>query len=364
MSEMHMNETLVDIKIIGVGGAGGNAINDMITSGINGVEFIAANTDAQDLTKSKAHHKIQLGEKLTKGLGAGAMPNIGRQAAEEDKEKIKELLAGTDMLFITAGMGGGTGTGAAPVIAKIAKEMGILTMGVITRPFKFEGKKRELNAEIGIAELKDNVDTLVIIPNEKLFELPNKKITFKNAFEEANSVLKIGIKGVSELITKQGVINLDFADLKTIVKESGMAMLGFGYAEGEDRAEKAAKQAIASPFLERTIKGAKRVLLNVTSGEDLGLGEVSMIAEMVSAATGEDAPEVIFGNIMEASMENRVQVTIIATDFKDENETKSSENEEEAVVKSKKGTLDTIKKSNDLYDPFEFDIPSFIRKKK
>ena len=362
MAELHMNETIVDIKIMGVGGAGGNAINDMIASGISGVEFIAANTDAQDLIKSKAHHKIQLGEKLTKGLGAGAMPSIGRQAAEEDKEKIKELLSGTDMLFITAGMGGGTGTGAAPVIAKIAKEMGILTMGVITRPFKFEGKKREINAETGIEELKDNVDTLVIIPNEKLFELPNKKITFKNAFEEANSVLKIGIKGVSELITKQGVINLDFADLKTTVKDSGMAMLGFGFADGEDRAERAAKQAISSPFLERTIQGAKRILLNVTSGEDLGLSEVSMIAQMVSDATGEEAPEIIFGNIMEPDMENMVQVTIIATDFSDCNGCKS-DNEEEVVVKSRKGTLDTIKKS-DSYDPFEFDIPSFIRKKK
>ncbi len=362
MTEMFMNETIVNIKIMGVGGAGGNAINDMIEAGIMGVEFMAANTDAQDLIKSKAKIKIQLGEKLTKGLGAGANPSVGRQAAEEDKEKIKELLNGTDMLFVTAGMGGGTGTGAAPVIARIAKDMGILTIGVITKPFEFEGKKRKINAENGINELKENLDTLVVIPNEKLFELPNKKITFKNAFEEANFVLKTGIKGISELVTKGGLINLDFADVKTTVKDSGMAMLGFGCGAGEDKAETAAKQAIHSPLLERPIKGARRLLLNVTSGDDIGLMEINSIANMITEAVGEDAPEVIFGNVIDETMKDSVQVTIIATDFPDAES--EYENEEEAVVKSKKTSLDTIKKGSESYDPFELDIPSFIRRRK
>ena len=362
MTEMFMNETIVNIKIMGVGGAGGNAINDMIEAGIMGVEFMAANTDAQDLIKSKAKIKIQLGEKLTKGLGAGANPSVGRQAAEEDKEKIKELLNGTDMLFVTAGMGGGTGTGAAPVIARIAKDMGILTIGVITKPFEFEGKKRKINAENGINELKENLDTLVVIPNEKLFELPNKKITFKNAFEEANFVLKTGIKGISELVTKGGLINLDFADVKTTVKDSGMAMLGFGCGAGEDKAETAAKQAIHSPLLERPIKGARRLLLIVTSGDDIGLMEINSIANMITEAVGEDAPEVIFGNVIDETMKDSVQVTIIATDFPDAES--EYENEEEAVVKSKKTSLDTIKKGSESYDPFELDIPSFIRRRK
>ncbi|OQY10589.1 MAG: cell division protein FtsZ, partial [Fusobacteriia bacterium 4572_132] len=244
MSEFIINETIAKIKVIGVGGAGGNALDDMIRTGITNVDFIAANTDSQDLNDSKASIRLQLGEKLTKGLGAGANPEIGKQAAEEDKEKIKVLLDETDLLFITAGMGGGTGTGAAPIIAKIAKDMGVLTIAVVTRPFKFEGPKRNKNAELGISELEAAVDTLVVIPNDKLFELPEKKITLKNAFVEANNILKIGIKGIADLITNQGFINLDFADVQTTVKNSGVAMLGFGYAEGEDRALAATEKAL------------------------------------------------------------------------------------------------------------------------
>lgn len=355
MSEFLVNENIAQIKVIGVGGAGGNAINDMIIGGINGVEFIVANTDSQDLVKSKAATKIQLGEKLTKGLGAGANPEIGRQAAEEDKEKIKTLLEGTDMLFITAGMGGGTGTGAAPVIAKIAKDMGILTVAVVTRPFTFEGPKRKRNSEVGISALRSGVDTLVVIPNDKLFELPNKKITLKNAFEEANNILRIGIKGIAELITTQGFINLDFADVRTIMTDSGVAMLGFGYAEGEDRALHAVEQALSSPLLEKAIFGARRVLLNVTGGSDIGLNEAHEIASKITQAAGEDTTEVIFGTVLEEEMENSIKITVIATDFVDEISTKATFGQ----LKSGSAKVEKVKE-----DDTELDIPAFIRRRK
>lgn len=281
---MLIDQDLVKIKVLGAGGAGGNAINDMIESGVGGVEYIAANTDAQDLNKSLADIRIQLGEKLTRGLGAGADPEIGRQAAEEDVEKIKNLLEETDMLFITAGMGGGTGTGAAPVIAKVAKELGVLTVAVVTRPFSFEGKKRKNNADIGVENLKKAVDALVIIPNDKLFELPDKTITLQNAFKEANNILKIGIRGVADLMIGNGLINLDFADIKATMMNSGVAVLGFGEGEGENRAVKATEKALLSPLLEKSILGASKILINITGAPDITLMEAQTISDMIRDA--------------------------------------------------------------------------------
>ncbi len=354
MSEFMINETIAKIKVIGVGGAGGNALDDMITTGITNVDFIAANTDSQDLNDSKANIKLQLGEKLTKGLGAGADPEVGRQAAEEDKEKIRVLLEETDLLFITAGMGGGTGTGAAPTIAKIAKDMGVLTIAVVTKPFKFEGPRRNKNAEVGISELEAAVDTLVVIPNDKLFELPEKKITLKNAFLEANNILKIGIKGIADLITNQGFINLDFADVETTVKNSGVAMLGFGYAEGEDRALAATEKALSSPLLEKEIKGARKILLNVTGGMDLGLNEANEIANKITEAAGEDTTEVIFGTVLDEEMNDSIKITIVATGFS-----------ESKNINNPRRVNERKKEKREIIDDYgSLDIPAFIRRKK
>ena len=311
---------LVKIKVIGVGGGGGNAINDMLYSGVTGVEYIASNTDKQDLEKSLADRKLQIGEKLTRGLGAGADPLIGKQAAEEDIEKIQELLKGTDMLFITAGMGGGTGTGAAPVIAKIAKELDVLTVGVVTKPFNFEGKKRANNAASGIELLKENVDSLVVIPNDKLFDLPEKTITLQNAFKEANNILKIGIKSVVDLVTGQGYINLDFADIKTTLKNSGIAVLGFGDGEGENRAVKAAEKALQSPLLEKSIQGADKILINLMTSQDVGLTEAQTVVDVIKQAAGKNSEDVMFGINMVPEFTDRIEITIIANNFSDEGE--------------------------------------------
>ncbi len=357
------NGSLVNIKVIGVGGAGGNAINDMISSGVTGVEFIAANTDAQDLVNSLADIKIQLGPELTKGLGAGANPEIGRKAVEEDMDLIKEILKDTDMLFITAGMGGGTGTGAAPAIAEIANDMGILTIAIGTRPFTFEGKRRKDNAERGVSQLQNAVDTLVMIPNDKLFELPNKTITIKNAFEEANNILKIGVKGVTELITKHGYINLDFADIRSTMQKSGVAMLGFGAAQGEGRALSATEQALSNPLLEKSIEGAKRILLNITAGEDFTLTEAYEISNAVRAAAGnKSAEDVMFGTVLDSSLENTVAVTIVATDFSDYEqnlEEKARENQKLEINKAMKANEEGVSGEGD-----PLDIPAFIRRKR
>ena len=304
------------IKVIGVGGAGGNAINDMIESGISGVDFVAANTDSQDLEISKASHKIHLGERATKGLGAGADPERAREAAEEAKEKIRHILEGTDMLFITAGMGGGTGTGAAPIIAELAKEIGILTVGIVTKPFSFEGPQRKKNAETGIENLRKHVDTLIAIPNDKLFELPNMNITLMNAFKEANNILRAGVKGISELITKQGYINLDFADIRAIMKDSGVAMLGFGEADGENRAIIATEQALNSPLLEKSIEGSRKILLNITGGLDLQLTEIQEISNTIIEKAGSGTANLIFGTVIDEET-NGIKVSIVATDFID-----------------------------------------------
>lgn len=351
---MALEQELVKIKVVGVGGAGGNALNDMISGGVGGVEYIAANTDAQDLEKSLADIRIQLGEKLTRGQGAGADPEIGRLAAEEEVEKIKSLLEDTDMLFITAGMGGGTGTGAAPVIAKIAKDMGVLTMAVVTRPFSFEGKRREKNTQIGIDNLKVAVDGLVIIPNDKLFELPDKAITIQNAFKEANNILKIGITGIAELVLKSGMINLDFADIKTTLLNSGLAVLGYGEGEGENRAMKAADKALLSPLLEKSILGASKILLNISGSEDLTLMEAKSIADKITSAAGKSAEDVMFGVIQTPELKDKVQVTIIANNFINEEKNESFIDVE--TSKENKNTAD--KKINEI----DFDTPAMIRR--
>lgn len=357
-----MNEglkNLVKIKVIGVGGGGGNAINDMVYSGVTGVEYIAANTDKQDLEKSLADIKLQLGEKLTRGLGAGADPLVGRQAAEEDIEKIQELLKGTDMLFITAGMGGGTGTGAAPVIAKIAKELDVLTVAVVTKPFSFEGKKRTNNATSGIEILKENVDSLVIIPNDKLFDLPDKTITLQNAFKEANNILRIGIKAVVDLVMGQGFINLDFADIKTTLKDSGIAVLGYGDGEGENRAMKAAEKALLSPLLEKSIQGADKILINLMTSPDVGLAESQAVAEIIREAAGKNIDDVMFGVSIVPDFKDRIEITIIANKFNDE-----AEKSEPFINVDSSKKSEEVKQNTKVEEAEDLDLPPWMRGKK
>jgi cell division protein FtsZ len=307
-------DQLAQIKVIGVGGGGSNAVNRMIDNGVKGVEFITVNTDAQALHLAKSEAKLQIGDKLTRGLGAGANPDVGKKAAEESKELIVNALKGSDMVFVTAGMGGGTGTGAAPVIADIARECGALTVGVVTRPFTFEGRKRQAQAELGIAALKEKVDTLIIIPNDRLLEIVDKKTPMLEAFREADNVLRQGVQGISDLIAVPGLINLDFADVKTIMTERGSALMGIGKASGENRAAEAAKRAIMSPLLETSIDGARGVIMNITGGVDLSLYEVNEAAEIVIAAAD---PEVnmIFGAIIDENLKEEIKVTVIATGF-------------------------------------------------
>ena len=311
------------IKVIGVGGAGGNAVNRMIEDGVQGVSFIAANTDVQALNSNNAEVKIQLGPKLTRGLGAGSHPETGQKAAEESEETIEDALKGADMIFITAGMGGGTGTGAAPVIAKIARETGALTVGVVTRPFSFEGPKRSKNAAEGIAKLKEYVDTLVIVANNRLLEIVDKKTPMMEAFKEADNVLKQGVQGISDLITSTDYVNLDFADVKTVMENQGAALMGIGRASGENRTVEATKMAISSPLLEVSIDGAKQVLLNITGGPDLPLFEAQDASEIVSTAAGEDV-NIIFGTAINPNLGDEVVVTVIATGIDDEAEAAAS----------------------------------------
>lgn len=317
--EMDMDQ-LARIKVIGVGGGGSNAVNRMIENGLQGVEFIAVNTDAQALHLSKAEHKLQLGGKLTRGLGAGANPDVGKKAAEESREQLEGLLAGADMVFITAGMGGGTGTGAAPVIAEIAREIGALTVGVVTRPFTFEGRKRSSQAAGGIASLKEKVDTLIVIPNDRLLEIVDKNTPMLEAFREADNVLRQGVQGISDLIAVPGLINLDFADVKTIMSDKGSALMGIGVATGENRATEAAKKAISSPLLETSIVGAQGVLMNITGGSNLSLYEVHEAAEIVSGASDQEV-NMIFGSVINENLKDEIIVTVIATGFDDEENT-------------------------------------------
>lgn len=307
-------ENVVQIKVVGVGGGGNNAVNRMISAGVKGIEFISINTDMQALYLSQATHKIHIGEKLTRGQGAGADPEKGRRAAEENKDVIADALRGTDMVFITAGMGGGTGTGAAPVIAEVAKEMDILTIGIVTKPFGFEGKRRMQQAEGGIEQLKGRVDSLVVIPNERLKFVSEQKITLQNAFIIADDVLRQGVQGISDLIKVPGIINLDFADIKTVMKDAGFAHMGVGSATGKNKAEEAAKMAIASPLLETSINGARGVVINITSSPDITLDEISQASSMIQEAAHADA-NIIWGTAFDESLQDEMKITVIATGF-------------------------------------------------
>ncbi len=312
------------IKVMGVGGGGCNAVDRMIEIGLHGVEFIASNTDLQDLQKKRAHIKIQLGPKLTNGYGAGAQPEIGEKAALETKDEIKELLRGTDLLFITAGEGGGTGTGASPIIAKIAKELNILTVGIVTKPFLFEGKPRMMFAEEGIKNLIDNVDSLIVIKNENLLKISTKQTTFINAFELANNVLRYAVQGISELLTKPGLINLDFADLKTVMSKKGKAVMSFGVGSGDNRSNDVVENALSSPLLEEdSINGATGLLINVTGGKDLNMSEVDQIVKSVTKELDENA-NIIFGHTHDNEMKDEVHLTIVATGFNPENQEKTA----------------------------------------
>ncbi|MDN3019605.1 cell division protein FtsZ [Paenibacillus sp. BSR1-1] len=310
-------DQLANIKVVGVGGGGNNAVNRMIEDGVEGVEFIAVNTDAQAIHQSKAEIKMQIGSSLTRGLGAGANPEIGKLAIEESKKQIEEVLAGADMVFVTAGMGGGTGTGAAPAIAKIARKLGALTIGVVTRPFKFEGKKRAMNAESGIEAMRDAVDTLIIIPNDRLLEIVDRNTPIVEAFREADAVLRQGVQGISDLIAVPGLINLDFADVKTVMSHKGTALMGIGVATGSNRAADAAEKALNSPILETSINGAHGVIMNITGGRNLSLFEVQEAAEIVAAASHEEL-NMIFGSVINENLKDEIIVTIIATGFNEE----------------------------------------------
>ena len=361
--DVTMMDGTATIKVIGVGGAGNNAVNRMIEAGIKGVDFISVNTDRQALQKSKAGTKIQIGEKITRGLGAGANPDIGAQSAEENKSEIAETLRGSDMVFVTAGMGGGTGTGAAPIVAQAAKEMGILTIGVVTKPFTFEGKKRLSQAERGIESLKGKVDSVVVIPNDKLLQIIDRKTSINEAFRMADDVLRQGVQGISDLIAVTGTVNLDFADVKTIMLNTGMAHMGIGRASGENRAEDAAKQAVQSPLLETSIEGARGVIINITGGEDLGLHEVNTAAELVQRSVDPEA-NIIFGTVTDPDMKDEIQITVIATGF-EKPEARASSTVDSFIGKSsweKKSS--SIPASDVNSSQGDLDIPAFLRKNK
>ncbi|HJX36664.1 MAG TPA: cell division protein FtsZ [Dehalococcoidales bacterium] len=311
------SENSARIKVIGVGGGGGNAVNTMISYSLRGVDFIIANTDAQALGTSSSPNKIQMGMQITKGLGAGSNPEIGKKSALESRDQIQQYLEGADMIFITAGLGGGTGTGAAPVIAEIARESGALTVAVVTKPFQFEGKKRNTQAEDGIAQLRDVVDTLIVVPNQRLLSLGGRNLSLLDAFKKADDILYQAVKGISDLITVPGLINLDFADVKNIMSSMGMALMGTGTASGENRAVEAAQRAISSPLLEdNTIQGARGILLNITGGSDLSLYEVNEASSLIQAEAHEDA-NIIFGTVIDETMGDEIRITVIATGFDD-----------------------------------------------
>ena len=357
--DIDVNE-FAKIKVIGVGGGGNNAVNRMIESGVKGIDFIAMNTDRQALFSSRAEVKLQLGEKLTRGLGAGANPEIGEKAADENRDEIMEALKGADMVFVTAGMGGGTGTGAAPVVAQIAKELGILTIGVVTKPFTFEGPKRLKQAEKGVNELKDFVDTLVTIPNDRLLQIADKKTTMVEAFEMADDVLKQGIQGISDLIAVPNLINLDFADVKTIMSNKGIAHMGIGMAAGDNRAVEAAKQAVRSPLLETSIEGAQSVLLNITGGEDLGIFEVNEAADLIRESVGKDA-NIIFGAGIDESLSDEIKITVIATGFDIVNG--DSDKKEKSFSETHANNDNSKSKSKSKEKEEELDIPIFLRRR-
>ena len=381
--ETNLDKSAV-IKVIGVGGGGCNAVNRMVEAGLKGVEFIAVNTDRQALNRCLSETKIQIGEKLTRGLGAGANPEIGQKAAEETLDEITSLLEGADMVFLTAGMGGGTGTGAAPIIAKAAKDMGILTVGVVTKPFTFEGAKRRRQAELGISFLKKYVDSLVIVPNDKLLANCEKNTSMIQAFQMADDVLRQGVQGISDLISEHALINVDFADVKSVMTDRGVAHMGVGHASGDDRAKNAVKAAIESPLLETTIAGAKAILLYVAGGYDLGMLEVSQLATMVQEQADEDCI-LIFGAAVDESMEDEISVTVIATGFDEGLETRAITGRDTGIkeepqqaqaapqqangevtgridgVPGREVDLQEILQNGDDSTPSRFDIPDFLK---
>ncbi|OGK14723.1 cell division protein FtsZ [Candidatus Roizmanbacteria bacterium RIFCSPHIGHO2_02_FULL_37_15] len=366
------------IKVIGVGGGGGNALASMIAEGgITGVEFISVNTDAQALLNNKATIKIQIGENLTKGLGSGGDPEIGRQAAEESRERLKEDLSGADMIFITCGQGGGTGTGASPIIAEIAKEIGILTIAVVTKPFEFEGTKRKFVADEGIQKLKDKVDTLIVVPNQRILQVIDKKTPILDAFKKIDSVLHQGVKGIAELITTPGLINVDFADVRTVMSNAGTALMGIGVGSGEKRALAAIKQAISSPLLDASIEGARGVLFNFVGGPDLTMSEIDEAASIIAKSVDPDA-DIIFGAVIDESLMDQIKITLIATKFDDKRlrlfrfkreepaEKIEKKDEDASEEKAKASSLEEDIEATEeelLEAESEFDIPAFLRKK-
>ncbi|MCX6386534.1 MAG: cell division protein FtsZ [Solirubrobacterales bacterium] len=359
---MESGSYLAVIKVVGVGGGGTNAVNRMVDGGLHGVEFIAANTDAQSLQGCEADIKLNIGHLLTKGLGAGANPEVGAGAAAESRDEIKEALKGADMVFVTAGEGGGTGTGAAPIIAEIAKnEIGALTVGVVTRPFEFEGSKRSEQAEEGIQRLREQVDTLIVIPNEKLLAVVERRTSILDAFREADNVLRQGVQGITDLITIPGLINLDFADVRTIMRDAGTALIGIGSSSGENRAVEAAKAAISSPLLEESVEGAAGILLNITGGTDLGLFEVNEAAEIVESAADSNA-NIIFGAVIDEGMTEDVRVTVIATGF---HHSRTSPSRARKTVSDsstdRKVKMDDRQRSSLEIEDGDIDIPSFLR---
>ena len=341
--EIDNENDVVQIKVVGVGGGGGNAIDRMIESGIKGVDFIAINTDQQALNRSMATEKVTIGDNSTKGKGAGAKPEMGSKAASESREKIAEQLKGADMVFITAGMGGGTGTGAAPIVAEVARDLGVLTVGIVTKPFKFEGRRRMEQAEKGIEALCQHVDSLVIIPNERLHLISKEKLTLLNAFKAADDILRQGVQSISDLIKNPGIVNLDFADINSVMKDAGYAHMGVGRASGEDKARQAAERAISSPLLETSISGAMGVIINITSSPDIGLEEITIASEMIADMVHPDA-NIIWGTAFDESMEDEMSVTVIATGFSPEARALS------AAAKA----AQTEKKQND-----DLDLPLF-----
>ena len=363
-------ENVAQIKVLGIGGGGSNAVNRMIEAGIQGVEFVAINTDAQALMLSQAPHRLRIGDKLTKGLGSGGNPEIGQKAAEESEEEIKALINGADMVFVTAGIGGGTGTGAAPVIARVSREMGSLTIGVVTRPFSFEGTRRNRAADDGITRLKDHVDTMIVIPNDRLLQVVDKKASVETAFAVADDVLRQGIQGISELITVPGLINLDFADVRTIMSDGGAALMAIGRARGENRAQQAAEQAIHSALLDVSIEGAQGILFNVTGGADMTLFEVNEAAEIVRASAHPDA-NIIFGAVIDPSMADEIRITVIATGFDVAHmqrrpattATQSTRLDGRTPATQPVPTGQTIPFPSRTFKREDLDVPAFIRKR-
>jgi cell division protein FtsZ len=375
-NKVQQNEAFARIKVIGVGGGGCNAVNRMVDEGLQGIEFITVNTDAQALVMSKAQIKVRIGDKTTRGLGAGGNPEVGKKSAEESSEELYEALKGADMVFVTAGLGGGTGTGAAPIVAQIAKEIGALTIGVVTRPFTFEGAKRLQNAEQGIARLKEHADTLIVIPNDRLLQIVDRKSSLQDSFRTADDVLRQGIQGISELITVPGLINLDFADVRAIMSEGGAALMAVGRASGEDRAQKAAEAAISSQLLDITIDGAHGILFNITGGPNLSLFEVNQAAAIIKETAHPDV-NLIFGAVIDPNMGDEIRITVIATDFDRNGGLRSAMNrpaasrlEETRNVQKPHLNEDVeigANRTNDeefaprIVDPKNIDLPSFMR---